>query len=117
MKKGAQILLAITMCFVFLITGIFIGRQMTKSGVLIDTEMPYVAETVGTSLSDGRININTASAEELMLLPNIGKTLADRILEYRNENGAFRTIDELTLVEGIGEKRISDLAAYITVGG
>ncbi len=117
MKKGAQILLAITMCFVFLITGIFVGRQMTKSGVLIDTETPYLSETVSTSLSDGKININTASAEELMLLPNIGKTLADRILEYRNENGPFKTIDDLTLVEGIGEKRVSDLAAYITVGG
>ena len=117
MKKGTQILLSITLCFVFLVTGIFIGRQMTKSGITIDTEIPRVAETVSTSLSDGKININTANIDELTLLPNIGNTLAGRIIDYRNEHGLFKSIDDLTRVEGIGNKRVKEIAPYITVGG
>ena len=101
----------------FLVTGIFIGRQTTNSGISIDTQVPYTGETVSTSLSDGKVNINTATVDELMLLPNIGKTLASRIIEYRNTHGPFQVIEELSNVDGIGEKRINDLTPYITVGG
>ena len=95
MKKGTQIFLSITICFVFLITGVFIGRQMTQSGMLIDTQIPRTEETLSTSLSDGKININTATLDELMLLPNIGEKLAGRIIEYREKNGDFKTLEKI----------------------
>lgn len=61
------------------------------------------------------ININTATLEELVLLPGIGPTLAQRILDFREEIGSFRHIDELLDVKGIGEKKLAKIREYITL--
>ncbi|MBE6984763.1 MAG: helix-hairpin-helix domain-containing protein [Ruminococcaceae bacterium] len=61
------------------------------------------------------ININTATVEELMKLPRIGPTLAQRIVEYREYFGPFESTKELDMVEGIGEKTIEDIIDLITV--
>ena len=60
-----------------------------------------------------RININTASADELMTLEGIGETLAERIIEYRELNGRFESIYDLTMIEGISDSRIEKLKPYI----
>jgi len=62
-----------------------------------------------------KININTASKEDLILLPGIGPTYADRIIEYRNKKHAFRDITEIMEVKGIGEKTFNQLKDKITV--
>ncbi|MCM1054838.1 MAG: helix-hairpin-helix domain-containing protein [Bacteroides sp.] len=61
------------------------------------------------------ININTATAEELTALPGIGRTIADRIVEYREKNGGFDSTDELTKVNGIGESKLEAVRDMITV--
>jgi competence protein ComEA len=56
-----------------------------------------------------KLSLAQASQEQLEELDGIGPTLAKRILEYRDENGGFRSVDELKEVEGIGEKRFESL--------
>lgn len=58
---------------------------------------------------DGKVNINTADAATLDRLPGIGPSLATRIIQYREENGPFASVDDLLNVPGIGEKKLEDL--------
>jgi len=69
--------------------------------------------SVGVPTND-KININTASKEQLETLPGIGPTLAQRIIDYRNEHGLFTSYDDLLNVKGIGEKKLEKLKDKIT---
>lgn len=66
---------------------------------------------------EGQININTATAEQLVLLPGIGKTRADAIIEYRTKNGNFKSVDDLTKVKGIGPKNLEKIRSYLVLEG
>ena len=63
----------------------------------------------------GVVNINTASEEELDTLPGIGPAIAAEIIAYREENGPFRSPEEIMSVNLIGEKTFEKMKAYITV--
>lgn len=63
----------------------------------------------------GLININTASLAELDTLPGIGPALAERIIQHREANGPFQTIEDLKSVSGIGNKKFEDLRQRVTV--
>ena len=74
------------------------------------------SETTGNeSTNAARININTASADELEKLPGIGKALAGRIIEHREKFGPFRRPAHLIIVRGISDKRFRALQDLITV--
>lgn len=66
---------------------------------------------------DARININTASMGELEQLPGIGPTLAQRIVDFREFNGPFTSIDQLASVTGISESMVDELRDMVTIGG
>jgi len=62
-----------------------------------------------------KININTATSQELQLLPHIGPVLARNIIEYRNRFGSFKTIEEIKKVKKIGKKTFNKIEKSITV--
>jgi len=64
-----------------------------------------------------KININTATVEELVSLPGVGDSVAKSIVEHREKNGGFKTTDDLKEVKGIGEKKFEKIKDMVTVGG
>lgn len=66
------------------------------------------------ALSDNvLIDINSSDAEQLELIHGIGPVLAKRIVEYRNENGPFHSVDDLKKVQGIGDKKLEEIRYYV----
>jgi len=85
--------------------------------------LALVAST-GVALAEGKakpapaakVNINTASVEQLASLPGVGEKLAARIVEYRQKAGAFKSAHELMNVKGIGEKNLQRIESHLTTG-
>jgi competence protein ComEA len=65
----------------------------------------------------GVVNVNTASAEELQLLPGIGEARARALIELRKRRGGFKTLDELKEVKGLGDASLEQLRPYVRFDG
>lgn len=128
MKNKVPVLLAVvTALFVGFTLGLFVGRNSGSGTVTLavpaqmqtapTTAATAAAETVPEETVSFPVNINTADVDTLTALPGIGRVLAERIVAYRRQNGSFRAIEEITKVEGIGEKKAEAILDLITVGG
>ena len=125
MKKAGSVMLAAFCAFVCVSIGILVGRH-TYMGQIRIVGSQYPVESISSTspqadttvaICDGKIDINTATSSQLQMLPNIGETIAQRIVDFRTANGAFESFEDLLQVEGIGEKRLEDIREYITLGG
>ncbi|MCM1371262.1 MAG: helix-hairpin-helix domain-containing protein [Clostridium sp.] len=67
------------------------------------------------NLTSNKISINTATLDQLTSLPSIGSAKAENIIEYRNSNGIFKTIEDIKNVSGIGESLFEKIKDYITI--
>lgn len=104
----------------WILCGIFLFSVLISSVVGVPDIFPSSQGSGNTtSITDdeqfGKVNLNTAIREELITLPGIGESLADRIIAYREENGPFQTIEDLINVKGIGESKLESLRELITV--
>lgn len=122
MKTSQKLLVALTLVFTGFILGLFAGRSLNRTPVQIRSlPAATVAATEGakeaTPEEPSVININTATAEQLQRLPGIGTVIAQRIIDYRSEYGAFESIGELMNVSGIGEKKLEAIWDLVTIGG
>ena len=91
-----------------------LGLVMTVASAQEASKPP--AKAASSSASSGTpINLNTATVAQLETLPGIGKSTAERILEYRQKNGGFKKVEDLMNVRGIGEKSFLKMKALITV--
>ena len=104
-----------------------LARRLRDEEVVVVLEMPDPGDAPGTAAIDGgegsgsgdipvRININMATAAELELLPGVGEVIAERIVRFREENGPFRSVDDLIHVEGISDGAIDEFRDQVTVG-
>ncbi len=88
------------------------GLALAMAALLV----PAPAMAAGKPNPTAKVNINTASVEQLTALPGVGPKLAARIVEYRQKSGTFRSTQELMNVKGVGEKNYARIEAWLTVG-
>jgi len=93
-----------------------IHRRLTAAVLALAVAL-VAAPAFADASASGVVNVNTASAEQLELLPGVGPALAGRIVEHREANGAFKSVDDLILVRGIGEKSLERIRPYVTTSG
>ena len=117
-NKSIFFMVSLSILLICISVCIFLIRQ---DQTILQTYSPFFqtktsATTHNPAVSNGRININIASAEELSYLPGIGPALAIRIVQYRIENGIYTSTEELMKVEGINQSKYDALLPYITIG-
>lgn len=88
------------------------GEQLV---VLEVGQAPPAGASGGESAGGGPINLNTAGVEQLDELPRVGPAIAQRIVDWREQNGRFSSVDDLLGVPGIGEKMLAGLRDLVTV--
>lgn len=129
MKLGKAQLVIIGICTVFFCftLGYFSGRRSVHTVVTtekvpelsepvpIEEASPSVPEETPPVVHEEQINLNTASLEDLVSLPGIGEVLAQRILDWRKENGGFVSVEQLKDVDGIGKVKYDEVKAYLYV--
>jgi len=80
--------------------------------------LAFVAAAVPAAAApQGVVNVNSADAGQLALLPRVGPSIAARIVEFRDENGPFKAAADLMLVRGIGERTYELLEPFVTTEG
>lgn len=92
--------------------------QLNLARLVSDGEqivVPIMGEAAPAAASDGKVNLNTATAEQLETLPRVGPAMAQRILDWREANGRFTAVEDLLSVTGIGDKTFESLKDLVTV--
>ena len=96
------------------------GQKVYIPSIKDETE-EYISESAGESVlededvKDGKININTADIDLLQTIIGVGESLASKIIDYRKQNGKFKSIEDLKNVSGIGDKKFEDIKDKVIV--
>jgi competence protein ComEA len=94
-------------------------RRIVATGLAFAMAALLVSGTAmaaGKPAPTAKVNINTATVEQLTTLPGVGPKLAARIVEYRQKSGTFRSAQELMNVKGVGEKNFAKIEPWLSVG-
>ena len=127
-KQKISALPLITILFLVFTLGFFLGRTQNNTPLSVAVPQEFLTEPSTQSEPENilpdeaegvsfPISINQANKEEFMALPGIGEVLAERIVDFREEHGAFSAPEDLLQVEGVGKKRLEEIIDLITVGG
>jgi competence protein ComEA len=90
---------------------------ITLALVIAAVSTAAFADAAPSAVSSGVVNINSADATQLSLLPRVGAKAAERIIAYRTEHGPFKKTSDLMQVKGIGAKTYERMAQYLSVDG
>lgn len=119
-QQKLLIAIALILCAVLIGYNAFFIPEISAPTVIysdnVEVEDNQTEVTSSNVNTDTRININTATKDELSQnIKGIGEVLASRIVEYREQNGNFNSIEEITSVRGIGEKLFNKIKNHICV--
>lgn len=91
-------------------------KRIASKGELLDfSKAEKTIEKSGTNFPEKVIDINSASASELLTLPGLGKKSVENIIDYRNKNGRFKKVDDLLNVKGIGKTKFEKIKKLVTI--
>ena len=85
--------------------------------ILIQYEVTEPSVTTTTTAADDKVDLNTATVEDLMQVDGIGEKTAEKIIAYRNQIGKYTFIEQLLDVDGVGDKKLEIWKLYLTVEG
>lgn len=111
-------------CMFLILVGVAVGlilekydpAEFTIKPIDLPESTPESREVYDSAYDEnGRLDINAASVEELMTLNGIGEAMATKIVEYREKHGLYDAVEELTLVSGIGPKKLEGIKDKICV--
>lgn len=120
LSKGEAAVLAVTAVLLVLMGGYRLGTGRTRPlGETAALPSAEASQSVSAEEQENRekVDINTADVAELTTLPGIGEVRAQAIIDYRQEHGPFRYVEELLQVAGIGESTLEELMELVTAGG
>ena len=89
---------------------------LLSNGALVASGEESPGRGEGPRAPQERVDLNSADEQELTAIPGIGEAIARRIVEWREEHGPFRRVEDLLKVKGIGEKSLQRLRPHVTVG-
>ena len=114
-RRGIIIFCIITTIYLIVCAVIYVCLDMNERNSYVKTEPVGTRAAPGEWTEAEKININTATAEELCRVNGIGEVTAGKIIEYRERNGGFVSTDELLNIDGIGEKTLEKIQSYLKV--
>ena len=121
--KAQKALLLVTALFVTFTLAFFLGRRSVHAQITTERapeelvrELPEPEPGPAPTVKE-RVELNTAGLSELEALPGIGSVLAERIVAWREEYGAFVSTEQIMDVEGIGEGKYAEIKDLIYVEG
>jgi len=117
LKKPFSPCLVVVLLILTFTIGVFVGRATAYGNVSVTVEREYAGSTNNEDPANFKLNINTATADQLQQIPGLGPALAQRIVDYRDEYGPFASTDDLLNISGIGNAKLSTIIPYLTVGG
>lgn len=88
------------------------GEKLYIPSVNDEEDIEYL---ISDSTKNSKVNINTAKLEELQDIPGVGPSIAQAIIDYRDENGKFKTIEDIKNVSGVGDSKYKKMEEYIKV--
>lgn len=116
---GRNVLAYAALFTVTVIAGVILSKytsdKIEVETIAVDSGISATVTPDAPGMADGKVNINTADSETLQTVKGIGESTAKKIIEYREKNGGFKSIENIMDISGIGQKKFESFKDFICV--